>query len=203
MRKLTPRAVACVAVTLVALGAAGCGTDTPAGVPPVSAATDTATGQQGTAGATTGGGAIGSPSPGAQTTDSGVAAVLAALDTAARAVPNGSPYDVESETRDNQQVWEIKVASNGEEHTVYVSADGANVVEQRKHDSPDDDVAKVGQATVNASTALQTAAAAQGGVFDEMEIDTHQGTLVWEVEFQNGATGTTVYVDARTGAIIE
>lgn len=130
-----------------------------------------------------------------------VDAALAALRTAADAVPNGRPYDLEQDDYDGQQAWEIKVASDGDKFKLYVSADGSDVLNQKQDPSPGDDLAKVQQARVEAMDALQTAADANPGAeLDELEIDTRRdGTLIWEIEFYGDSE---VYVDAITGEIV-
>ncbi|MCM3660357.1 PepSY domain-containing protein [Georgenia satyanarayanai] len=130
---------------------------------------------------------------------------VAALEQAAGALPDGQPFDVEREDEGGQEIWEIKVASAGQQHTVHVSLDGSQVLQQRQAETPDDDVAKIAAAEVDAITALRTAADEHGGSLDEMEIDTRRdGTLVWEIELvQPDGTVIEVDVDAMTGELIE
>ncbi len=144
-----------------------------------------------------------SPTSAGEYSDS-VDAALAALRTAADAVPGGRPYDLEQDDFDGQDAWEIKVASAGDTYKLYVSADGTDVVDKAQDRSPGDDLRKIQQAEVEAADALRTAADEHSGAeFDELEIDTRNGTLVWEIELvRNGGSEIEVYVDATTGKII-
>ncbi|MEV6911121.1 PepSY domain-containing protein [Amycolatopsis sp. NPDC051071] len=120
-----------------------------------------------------------------------------AIEAAAGAVPDGRVFDVEPAN----DGWEIKVASQGQEHKVRVSRDGGQVLGKQQTAKPGDDLAKAGQAGVDAVKALRTAQQRQPGELDEMEIDrATDGTLVWEVTVRDG-TGIEheVNVDAKTG----
>ncbi len=122
---------------------------------------------------------------------------MKAIEAAAGAVPDGRVFDVEL-AKDG---WEIKVASNGQEHKVRVSRDGGQVLGKQQTAKPSDDLAKVEQSGVDAVKALRTAQQRQPGELDELEIDrAADGTLVWEVALRDG-TGTEheVIVDAKTG----
>lgn len=131
----------------------------------------------------------------------GVDSAVSALQTAADAV-SGQPFDIETDTRGGQKVWEVKVAVNGDEYEVWVSADGTKVVDTRKHDTPDDDVKKAQSAKVGAVEALRKASEKQKGTLEEMDLDSEGGTIVWEVELRQ-ADGSTVEVEvnAATGEV--
>lgn len=131
----------------------------------------------------------------------GVEDALTALQTAADAV-SGRPFDVERETRDGAQVWEIKVAVGEKEHELWISSDGTEVIDQRTHDKADEDVQKVRSARLSAVEALRKAAQQHAGSLEELEIDSRGGTVVWEVELRR-ADGSTieVEVDATSGQV--
>lgn len=144
----------------------------------------------------------GQASPTGEVSD--VADAVAALQTAAAEVPNGQPFDMERDTHQGDDVWEVKVASDGDEYELVVSIDGADVVDSEQKDSPDDDVAKVDQAQVDAVTALQTAAAAEAGALDEMEIDSDDDAILrWEIELRrDDGSEVEISIDAMSGDII-
>ncbi|GAB3702930.1 hypothetical protein GCM10027598_01540 [Amycolatopsis oliviviridis] len=124
---------------------------------------------------------------------------MKAIQAAAGAVPGGRVFDVESGT----DGWEIKVASQGQEHKVRVSQDGGQVLGDQRTAKPSDDMTKVEQAGVDAVKALQNAQRSQPGELDEMEIDrATDGTLVWEIGLRDG-TGAEhdVAVNAKTGQV--
>lgn len=122
-----------------------------------------------------------------------------AMRTAAGALPDGRVFDVEPAN----DGWEIKVASHGQEHKLRVSADGGQILGKQQTAKPSDDLAKVGQAGVDAVAALQAAQQRQPGALDEMEVDyAADGTLVWEVGLRDGkGIEHDVDIDARTGAV--
>lgn len=154
--------------------------------------------------ATTDAGVTGSEPVGAPAIPEGIADAVAALETAAAVVPDGQPFDLEDDTFQGERVWEVKVASGGQEFKLIVSRDGASVLEQRQADRPDDDVGKVASARVSAIEALTIAAAEVDGSVSEMDIDrTSDGTVVWEVEMQQtDGSKVELKIDASTGEIV-
>lgn len=185
--------------SLGVLGLVGCGdTDSrqEATAPPTTAATSATT--QPTAAPP------GAPAPG-QSDTVPMAAAQAALRTAAGAVPNGRPFDVEIEALGNEKVFEVKVASDGKEFKVVVDATGNRVVSQQQTNTPDDDIAKLQGIQVDASQALQAASQqAADATLDEMEIDTNSaGVVVWQVQLVRPDGSEVEYeVDAQNGAVI-
>ncbi|WP_147262994.1 PepSY domain-containing protein [Geodermatophilus sp. TF02-6] len=135
----------------------------------------------------------------------GVANAVAALQTAAAAVPNGQPFDLERDTYQGQRVWDIKVASNGNQFNLYVSEDGSTVVSQEQDATPDDDVQKLQSAQISAVEAVERVAREHGGTLKEMEIDsTDDGTVVWQVEIaQSDGSEVEVDLNASTGEVVQ
>lgn len=133
-----------------------------------------------------------------------VATVQAALRTAAQAVPNGRPFDVEIETSGNQAQFDVKVASDGAEWKVEVDSAGTRVLSQQKAAKPSDDAAKLGKARVDAGKALDAAAQKEPGAnFKEMEIDSAATTVIWQVELVRSDGAEIEYgVDANSGAVL-
>lgn len=132
-----------------------------------------------------------------------VDAVERALQTAAGAVPNGRPFDLELETEDGRRVFDIEVASDGNEFEVRVNEAGTEVVGQRRAGDPGDDVAKAEAAQVDATRALQTALEREpGATVDEIQIDTERDVIVWQIELvRPDGSEAEIDVDARSGAI--
>lgn len=148
-----------------------------------------------------------SPSAAVPATGAGVsvAQVQQALQSAAQAVPNGRVFDAELETRDGYRVFDVKVASDGNEIKVVVGSDGRQVISQNQAGKPSDDVAKVHGARIDASRALQTAAEREPDTtFSEMEIDTNRdGAVVWQIELRRGdGSEVEVDVDAQNGSVL-
>jgi len=131
---------------------------------------------------------------------------VAALKAAADAVP-GTPYDMERESYQGTDVWEIKVAAkDGSEHEVLVTLGGSDVVRATQRTSPDDDVAKAQHASVSAVKALRTARQAQAGQLVELEIDSRgkrSSDVVWKVTLRpSDGTEHEVVVDAHDGSVL-
>ncbi|MEZ0338501.1 PepSY domain-containing protein [Mycobacterium sp. pV006] len=132
-----------------------------------------------------------------------VPAAQQALRAAAGAVTNGRPYDVQVETREGQRVFEIEVASNGEQYDVVVDAEGNRVISSTRQDGPDDDARRAESAAVDAARALQTAADREvDTLFDELEIDTDGAQVVWKIDLVRAdGSEVEVRVDAQDGNI--
>ncbi|RAV18451.1 hypothetical protein DQP55_02560 [Mycolicibacterium sp. GF69] len=142
------------------------------------------------------------PAPGGGDSVS-VAAAQEALNSAARAVPNGRPFGLEVENRNGRKVFEVKVASDGNEIKVLVGEDGKQVISQNQASAPSDDVTKVQDAQVDAVRAVQAAAEREAdATVSEIEIDTENGVLVWEVQLvRPDGSEVQLDVDAQTGAV--
>lgn len=140
-----------------------------------------------------------SSSPSSDLTERTQAAV-SALETAADAVPNGRPFDLETDTYRSDEVWDVKVASGGNEFHLYISEDGSSVVNQEQDEIADDDAQKVAGVQLSAVDALKQVAGQYGGDVSEIEIDTENGKDVWQIELnQSDGTELEVTIDANTG----
>lgn len=128
-----------------------------------------------------------------------------ALATASDTVPQGKPYDLETEHYKGAAVWDIKVASGKKpEYELYLSANGNKVVHKEHKDSRDDDAAKALKANVTLSEALDTADKhSKGHPLDEAEIDSHKGTIVWTAKFTKSSGDREIIIDAKTGKMID
>ncbi|UXA16300.1 PepSY domain-containing protein [Mycobacterium sp. SMC-4] len=198
---MTPRSksLAVISAASLALAVSGCGQggDTPT----ESVVTETVTATAPAPAATTTETLPLPPTPGGPGLP--VPAAQEALRTSAAVVPNGRPYDVQVETRDGQRVFEIEVASEGDEFEVIVDAAGTRILSSTRQDSPDDDARRAEAATVDAARALQTAADREPDTFlDELEIDADGAQLVWKVELVRAdGSEVEVKVDAQDGSI--
>lgn len=136
--------------------------------------------------------------------DSNLSRAKHALATASDTVTNGDAYDLETEHYKGNSVWDIKVASGKKpEYELYVSADGGKVVGKEHKDSRDNDAAKAVKAKVTLSDALDTADKhSKGSPFDEAEIDSHKGTVVWTAKFKKSNGDREIIIDAKTGKMV-
>ncbi|PTR31568.1 peptidase YpeB-like protein [Rhodococcus sp. OK519] len=127
--------------------------------------------------------------------------------TAVAAVPGSVLISIESE---HDQTWEAQVVtSDGVEHHVDVSADGATVIGAPRIDNEDESDRAKHRDRVQAATLDYTAAAAavltavQGGSITELNLDNDNGTTVWEADVIDGAgTKHEVTIDAATGQVL-
>lgn len=133
-----------------------------------------------------------------------VAAAQAALRTAAGAVPEGQPFDLELEKSGGELQFEAKVTSNGTQHKVVVDSTGEQVVSKEESSQSDDDAAKLDGTKITAGQALQAASQqVPDAQFHEMEIDTDDtGAVGWEVELvRTDGTDAEFHVNAQSGAV--
>ena len=133
-----------------------------------------------------------------------VANALAALDTATSVAPDGKPFDLETDMRGTDAVFEAKVASGGNEIEVIVDGAGHQVLSQHQSQEPSDDLAKLAGTSVSAADALRTASAREPDAnLDQLEIDTDRaGTVVWQVELVRSDHSEITYtVDAHSGQV--
>jgi uncharacterized membrane protein YkoI len=137
--------------------------------------------------------------------DPSVAAAVRALQSAARAVPQGKAFDLDQETRGGQPVWDVKVASGQRQFDLAVAADGSRVLTKREDPTPDDDVEKLRSVRIDAPHAIRLAAQHQTGNLTELDLEaTDAGTVYWEVDFQR-PDGAKAVVDlhAGTGRVLD
>lgn len=132
------------------------------------------------------------------------ATALRAIATAEGAVKGGKVFDLEDDTERGKRIWEAKVAAaGGRQFNVVVSQDGRSLISNDEDQTPDDDIRKLQSAKVDLADAINTAASQASGKGDltAVEIDTHNNTVVWQMEFGDDA-GTTVLVDATSGKVL-
>ncbi|KWX67578.1 PepSY domain-containing protein [Mycobacterium sp. NAZ190054] len=196
--------VAGIGAIALACAVSGCGQG---GDTPAETVTETVTSSAGPE--------AGAPPPGPTTTGTSampptpggpglpIDAAQQALRTSAGAVPNGRPYDVQVETREGQRVFEVEVASNGQQFDVVVDAAGARVISSTPSDGADDDARRAEEAAVDAARALQTAADRERDtMLDELEIDSDGAQVVWKIELVHAdGSDVEVRVDAQDGSI--
>ncbi|MFM1724892.1 PepSY domain-containing protein [Rhodococcus sp. PAM 2766] len=127
--------------------------------------------------------------------------------TAVAAVPGSVLVSIETE---HDGTWEAQVVTpDGVEHHVDVSSEGATVLGTPRVDDEDEaDRAKhrdrVQAATLDfAAAAAAMLAEAPGGAVTELNLDTDNGTTVWEADVLDGSgTKHEVTIDAATGTVI-
>lgn len=132
-----------------------------------------------------------------------IAAAQAALRTAATAVADGQPFDVELDA-DGALRFTVTVSSKGAEHKVLVDATGQRVLSQQESGRAGSEAAKLAGISRDAGQALAAAGRQlPGAQFAGLQIDTDDaGAVVWDVELV-AADGSEAdfHVDAHTGTV--
>lgn len=133
--------------------------------------------------------------------------LLKAGETARGAVADSTVTSLDSEHDDT--VWEVHVvAADGTEHEMKVSGDGATVTEgpTAKSDSADektDNRSLVETAKIDYREAVTKVTAAVPGRVTELELDTKDGTTVWEADVRDSADAKhKVVIDAGSGEVV-
>lgn len=130
-------------------------------------------------------------------------ALLTAIDTALAEVDDAKFYAVESEN--GGTVWEVEVVTEaGVRYEIDLSADGQKVVSGPTEKSSEAKyLQRADSATVPIADIIDTALEHSPGDVIELELDTDDGMVIWEVEVAS-ADGQSVEldIDAGTGAIV-
>lgn len=140
-----------------------------------------------------------SASPGAGT---GAAAVAGAVIAAEEAVAGGQAFEID---RKDEGGWEVKLAVGDREKEVDVSEDGSEVTPQEGDDQLDqEDRERIAQVQVPLENAVRTALDEVDGTLDGAQLDTEDGTTVWEVDVDDAeGTSVDVYVNVDNGSVVK
>lgn len=132
--------------------------------------------------------------------DGDIEAGFAAVDLAEAEVPGSQVVGLDL---DDGHQWEVEVVVDNVEHEFKISADGTQIVERDTDDADSDDIRKLGEVQVSLADAVRTAMAdVDGGRFDQVDLDTHNGTVVWDVEIDTANDDVEIKVDVASGEII-
>lgn len=150
-----------------------------------------------------------SPAPDSVTvsdSDAGAGPLVNAGKTALGKVPGGTVTSIDAERGGTR--WEVEVVTaNGIEHKVYVSRDGATALSGPRTDDTDsedrsENLREVRAAKLDYEAAAAAILAARGGTLTELNLDDHQGTIVWEADVQQSTTRYEVAIDAGSGDVV-
>jgi uncharacterized membrane protein YkoI len=150
--------------------------------------------------ATPSGTATSTASPGA---GGEAAAVAGAVVAAEEAVAGGQVFEIDR--KDDGEGWEVKLAVGDREKEVDVSSDGSEVTPQEGDDQLDqEDREKIAQVQVSLEDAVRTALDEVDGTLDGAQLDTEDGTTVWEIDVDDpDGTSVDVYVNVDTGSVVK
>ncbi|WP_298583124.1 PepSY domain-containing protein [uncultured Kocuria sp.] len=218
-----PLSLAALAVSALLLAGCGDGGDGGAGEDGATAPADTSAPAQDTATpddsaspgedatgdgtAAPSGSASPSGSPGADSTAGagGEAAVVSSAVAAAQDAVGDDARAFEIAREDSPASWQIAVASGDREHELYVSQDGEDVISQEEEGGLDsDDREKLARVQVSLEDGLSTALETVNGTLDEAQLETEDGSTVWEVEIDEpDGNSVDVFVDVENGSVLK
>ncbi|MGX5359820.1 PepSY domain-containing protein [Kocuria sp. KH4] len=154
--------------------------------------------------ATAGESASASPSAsGAAGVGAEAGAVAGAIVAAEESVAGGQVFEIDR--KDAGDGWEVKLAVEDREQEVEVSADGQEVTAQESDDELDQqDRENLAQVQVPLEDAVRTALEEVEGTLDSAQLDTEDGTTVWEVDIDDDqGTSVDVYVNVDNGSVLK
>ncbi|GAA1767802.1 PepSY domain-containing protein [Kocuria aegyptia] len=139
-------------------------------------------------------------SPGA---GSEAAAVAGAVVAAEEEVAGGQVFEIDR--KDDDGGWEVKLAVGDREKEVDVSQDGSEVTPQEGDDQLDqEDRERIAQVQVPVEDAVRTALDEVDGTLDGAQLDTEDGTTVWEIDIDDDeGTSVDVYVNVDNGSVVK
>jgi uncharacterized membrane protein YkoI len=189
--------VSLAAVSVLALGAAGCAQDDqPAAPGPVEPGPAT---MEPTTGPTTSGQTTAAPEQ--QSPEERNAAALRAIATAEQD-QNGKAYEIDDE--ENDDTWEVDVMVGDRSVEVKVSGDGNNVISSGDdNDAEEEDRARLARAQTTLQQAIEAAVREAPGAVDDVELGEEDGRDAWEVTIDTTEIADVeVYVSPEDGSII-
>lgn len=125
--------------------------------------------------------------------------VYEAIDSVLSEYPDGVITEFEDNSGDDGYV-EIYVYDGQTEWEVEVNSESFEIVKTEDEGIDDDDRDKAEAVSIELTEALQTAEEESGGQPHEGELDTEDGSVVWELEMDNDVE---LYVDVTTGEVLE
>lgn len=194
------------AALALALSAAACSSDDGAGPAQENAAPESsAPAEEQSTDADDDGEESAAPSEGTSADAEGVSDALpeagrTAIQTALDTYP-GTVVELDRDGRDG--TWKVTIITEDRATKVKVrlNADGTQITETDEHKDLDrDDLAELDAVEVDIVDAINAVMAKYPGVFDEAELDTEDGVVVWQVEINHDdADDTEMLVDVKTG----
>ena len=129
-------------------------------------------------------------------------AVAGAIVAAEESVAGGQVFEIDR--KDAGDGWEVKLAVEDREQEVEVSADGQEVTPQESDDELDQqDRENIAQVQVPLEDAVRTALEEVEGTLDSAQLDTEDGTTVWDVDIDDDqGTSVDVYVNVDNGSVL-
>lgn len=129
------------------------------------------------------------------------AAAYAAIELAEQEV-GGVAYELDDE--DDGSAWKVDVNVDGTDHEVTVNGEGTEVISSSSDGAVDsDDLGKLQVVTLNILDALVLASEEVSGDVVAIDLNTENGVVVWEIEFEDGQIDREVYLNAQSGEVVK
>ena len=125
--------------------------------------------------------------------------VYQAIETVLNEYPDGVITEFEDNTDDGGYV-EVFVYDGSTEWELEVDSETFDIIDTEDDGIDADDEEEAQAVEIDIADALQTAEEESGGQPHEGELDTEDGTVVWEFEMDNDVE---VYVDVATGDVVK
>ena len=193
----SPRTAALAALALAVGAVAGCSSDdgTPTSDATATAATDASATPSDDA-TDDGGFTAGPGGPSEDTT------VHTAIETAIAQMDGSRAFDLEHE--DDGNAYEIDVTDGTTVTEVRISSDGTSVQRTETDDLDGDDQRELEAATVEMAEAVDIALGEQGGLVTDVELDTENDVVIWEVQVRaSDDVEHDVDIDAASGDVLK
>lgn len=144
-------------------------------------------------------GGAGKPDSPATETDGQTAQAIAAINLAEQEV-GGVAYELDDE--DDQSGWKVDVNVDGRDYEVLVNWEGTEVIRSSADGTVDsDDIGKLQVVTLTIQEGIEAAFGEVPGHVVAVDLETENGVVVWEVEFDDNDRD--VYVNAQDGSIVK
>lgn len=124
--------------------------------------------------------------------------VYQAIDAALEEYPDGVVTEFEDNTDDDGYV-EVFVYDGQTEWELEIDSQSFEIIHSEDDGIDEDDRDEAEAVEIEIAEAIQTAESEGGAEPYQGELDTEDGTVVWEIELTNGAE---IYVDVATGDVV-
>ena len=132
------------------------------------------------------------------------AGAVRAIGIATTTVESGRVFDLDLDLERGRLVWDVDVASRGQELEVRIHSTSGRVLRVKRDRTPDPEMALLALARVSAVRAARTSAAAvRSSRLESLELERERGRVVWKSELRTGSgVEYDVVVDARSGNVL-
>lgn len=148
--------------------------------------------------------AAGTASSAPASTGGDLETALVAIETA-EGEASGDAKEIDFDDGTGEAEWHVDVRTPDGLVEIRITADGTSVIEAKGVEAPDaDETTELDAATAPLPEVLTAATEQTPGTIDDAELETRDGTVVYEVEIvaADGSGSKTVAVDAASGQVV-